>query len=174
MHIHVCHRGTSQAGKPYRKWSPQVTIYYYNPKATHEINIVMVGVILCIALGCVLNSDGNQKDLWIGLHRRTGSCSCSQVSDAECDACRASWSWTDGTLMTWWNWLPREPGASSCGRLSADGWAEYECASNYRFICERGNICLLFAQSLVCSRGCLQLKNDPTWWHQLQWFSLRH
>ena len=46
--------------------------------------------------------------------------------------------------MTWWNWLPQEPGASTCGRLGADGWAEYGCDSNYRFVCERGKwyLCL--------------------------------
>ena len=60
------------------------------------------------------------------------------MTESECEACRATWSWNDGTEMSWWNWSPREPGISECGRLSEDGWAEYECSAKYRFICERG------------------------------------
>ena len=59
-------------------------------------------------------------------------------AEQECERCRASWSWSDDTAMTWWNWQPREPGISECGRLTANGWAEYECSAKYRFICERG------------------------------------
>ena len=81
-----------------------------------------------------------QRDSWIGLHRLTGDCTCAGATNDECEACRASWSWTDGTPMTWWNWLPREPGVSDCGRLSAAGWAEYECSAKYRFICAKGNV----------------------------------
>ena len=77
-----------------------------------------------------------QRDCWIGLYRHADYCTCSSIDD--CDTCRASWSWSDGTPMSWWNWLPQEPGAATCGRLSVDGWAEYDCEANYRLICERG------------------------------------
>ena len=91
----------------------------------------------------IICSDQALEDVWIGLHRSSAVCSCSQAMVVDCTACRASWSWTDGTAMSWWNWVPREPGTSQCGRLVADGWAEYACDSSYRFICERGTYIFL-------------------------------
>ena len=84
-------------------------------------------------------SERELRECWIGLHRDSDVCTCSMVSAAECEACRASWSWSDDTEMTWANWLPREPGTSACGRLTAEGWAEYMCSEKYRFVCEKGS-----------------------------------
>ena len=105
-------------------------------------------IFLFLYLTCFLDSSiyvvfclcsvSDLQDCWIGLNRDTTVCTCSQVSDEDCETCRATWSWTDGTEMSWWRWQPREPGTSSCGRLSVTGWAEIACERQYRFICERG------------------------------------
>ena len=93
----------------------------------------------------------DQRDCWLGLHRNSSLCTCSQATEAECEACRQSWSWNDGTDMSWYNWLPREPGGANCGRLGVNGWAEYECSAKYRFICERGITNCTHIQPMLCN-----------------------
>ena len=85
-----------------------------------------------------MRRDRGQQDSWIGLRRVSDVCTCVQATENECEVCRASWAWNDDTAMNWWNWIPREPGISECGRLVVDGWAEYDCSASYRFICEKG------------------------------------
>ena len=84
------------------------------------------------------------RHCWIGLRRYSESCTCVQASVYECEVCRASWSWSDGSAMSWWNWQPQEPGVTACGRLGADDWTEYGCSASNRFICERGKLHLIF------------------------------
>lgn len=98
---------------------------------------MLAATIFCHYFVCTC-SELAQRDSWIGLRRHSDICSCAQVTDDECETCRGAWSWVDGTVMSWWNWVPNEPGISECGRLSTNGWAEYECSAKYRFICERG------------------------------------
>ena len=78
------------------------------------------------------------RDCYVGLTRTASSCTCQDVAEDECEACRASWSWSDGTAMSWWNWHDGEPGEFSCGRISPSAWAENECSTEIRYICERG------------------------------------
>ena len=109
-------------------------IYKYTSSLPLNVTKTIATIICCHCF----HRFSTPSDRWIGLHRSADYCTCASVSTEQCEACRASWSWSDGTNMTWSSWVPREPGSAKCGRLSATGWAEYDCSAHYRFICERG------------------------------------
>ena len=78
------------------------------------------------------------RDYYVGLYRNAAACTCRGTTAEQCHACRASWSWYDGTAMSWWNWQNEEPNEFACGRLSGDGWAENDCGIELKYICQRG------------------------------------
>ena len=66
-------------------------------------------------------------------------CTCVNADDANCERCRARWTWSDGTAMSWWSWQDSQPGrASAYGGLGASGWVVIHEEDSYSFICERG------------------------------------
>ena len=92
------------------------------------------------------------RDCYIGLYRYAAACSCQGFTDSVCEACRASWSWYDGTEMSWWNWQDEEPNQFACGRLSSDAWAENDCDDRIRYICQKGTsklVCLISSAYLL-------------------------
>ena len=74
---------------------------------------------------------------WIGLYRDATQCDCNSGNQQTCEACRASWSWIDGTPMSWWNWHVGEPHENKCGRVLTHAWRENNCSIEYGHICER-------------------------------------
>ena len=87
---------------------------------------------------CLSRRSYRDSDAYVALYRDAPSCSCRGSSSADCEACRASWGWHDGTPMHWWNWQDEEPNLSPCGRIANDAWAENSCSEEIRFVCERG------------------------------------
>ena len=89
---------------------------------------------------CGLCRNYTESDCYIGLYQNDTVCSClgAAVSSSDCELCRASWSWYDGTNMSWWNWRSDEPAAFGCGRLTSDGWATNSCDEPMRYVCTRG------------------------------------
>ena len=95
--------------------------------------------------------------LWIGLKRNEQlcgcdcgcACDCAGVTDSECDACRAQWTWSNVSDMRWRNWAPDEPsGVFSCGAATYAHWVARHCADNLRFVCEIGM--LRKRQTAIC------------------------
>ena len=78
------------------------------------------------------------RDLWIGLYHNGSDCSCATADGADCEACRASWTWYEGTTMGWWTWSSNEPTTFDCGRLTPDAWASTDCVLELKYVCERG------------------------------------
>ena len=111
--------------------------------------------VRCSMCVCIVFRSYTLGDMHIGLSRSAAPCNCDGASFAACEACRASWSWYDGTAMNWWNWQQEEPNEFACGRLSSDGWAENDCAEELRYICQRGKaLCQLRVGS------CMQTQTD--------------
>ena len=106
------------------------------------------------SLFCTVNYRAyTDSDCYIGLNRDVRACTCRGFGTASCEACRASWSWDDGTAMNWWNWQQEEPNEFACGRLSSDGWAENDCAEELRYICQRGKACCILIRVYAFSVG---------------------
>ena len=110
---------------------------------------------MTIMYSFVESSDLQARDCWIGLRRTSGDCTCDGTPTEDCESCRASWSWSDGTTMSWWNWLEEEPdGSGDCGRLTEHGWAEEPCSQSHRFICVRGREVTIYAKTLYSTITC--------------------
>ena len=97
---------------------------------------------------------------WIGLYHAENGCdgcrneilnssACTIQGLGVCCDCRLEWQWTDGSQMTFMNWMFNEPTGEDnpCGRISsattnhpvADGlfWFDFNCNQPCRFICKR-------------------------------------
>ena len=87
------------------------------------------------------------EDHWIG---STGPVDCDlcPTSVQNCDACRALWSWMDGTAMTdangdliYSNWKSTEPNSDTgCMRIDyyTGQWRDQTCTTAEPFICKKG------------------------------------
>ena len=82
---------------------------------------------------------------WIGLvSGPSGPCTCGTAGTAECDACRRSWVWSDGTIFDYdkfQDWASNEPDISeSCAYFYYSSWRGYECSTRYGFMCKIGKL----------------------------------
>ena len=91
---------------------------------------------MCLVLSTC--STVQDSDVYIGLYRDASECTCVDVSTSTCTICRSSWSWYEGTPMSWWNWQNEEPNQFACGRLSSDGWVDSDCTGEFKYVCEKG------------------------------------
>ena len=105
-------------------------------------------------------STTSQRDLWIGLQKQTSlRCGCDGVTADECESCRATWSWYDGTPMNWWLWMDGEPDIyGNCGRLGPESWAENACNIGLKYICERGSNSALYRRKIYITVKSQHLK----------------
>ena len=81
-----------------------------------------------------------ERDRWIGLVTSQG-CTCANVTAAECQACRDSWTWLDGSAVTINRFGGVEPNLRNerCARLTTTGeWAGSGCTAKFKSICKRG------------------------------------
>ena len=64
---------------------------------------------------------------------------CAVATADACQAYRNLWSlWADDTVVGYTNWAAQEPNTDECVRMSANGWADYSCDFEFKYICERG------------------------------------
>ena len=91
---------------------------------------------------CNVDRTLSERDLWIGLFLELTRCECSGATAEDCEACRATWLWYEGTPMSWWAWKEGEPNIyGDCGRLGPFAWAENSCTVGLKYICEKGVSC---------------------------------
>ena len=113
----------------------------------------------------------NESDLWIGLHLSTTGLMVHDCAVATADACQAYrnlWSlWADDTVVGYTNWAAQEPNTDECVRMSANGWADYSCDFEFKYICERG---ILLFKSRCFKRSAAILVNN--YLHSQQYGSL--
>ena len=101
-------------------------------------------VCVCVCVR-VCFSYFSSRNYWIGLFKPSDTatrCRCTSEGSA-CEACRATWTWIDGTPMTWWGaWASRRPDSTGdqCVRITYTYWADYRCGYKFKYICERGMI----------------------------------
>ena len=75
----------------------------------------------------------------------SGPCNCGISGTAECEACRRSWVWEDGTIFDYdefHDWVRGEPHTrDNCARLYIwDGWRGMSCDFNFRLVCKIGKL----------------------------------
>ena len=92
------------------------------------------------------NCSFEERDRWIGLRRPDSvlDCSCANnVAAANCDVCRQSFVWLDGTRPRVTRFSDGEPDDSreQCVRVTMSGkWAGYRCDDMLKSVCQRGKI----------------------------------
>lgn len=79
--------------------------------------------------------------LFFAMKRGASSCVCSGgVSDADCDQCRDSYRWEDGTNVRYHNWLPTEPNSPlfDCVLYHHNmGYKDSGCDAYRDYVCKR-------------------------------------
>ena len=84
---------------------------------------------------------GKEDFVWIGLQKGdTEPCDCSG-NVTECEICRDTWIWYDGTSMTYVDWYNRRPfgGQRFCGLLRSGGKFDASTCENedmFPYICQ--------------------------------------
>ena len=84
----------------------------------------------------------HDRDRWIGLYRPSDvpACGCSgNVSAADCEQCRQSFVWINGTQSSISRFSDGEPGShEACVRLQFSGsWAGLPCHRKLKSVCKR-------------------------------------
>lgn len=97
-------------------------------------------------------------DHYIGLTRGESDCSCRPEDVNDCETCRLSWLWEDGTSMNYLNWTSTdtmEPQEGDCGRLTPTGWAENDCVDMFKYLCERKvRLFVIFVHLIILLNTC--------------------
>ena len=103
-----------------------------------DIRLQTVHTYLCHCRTCTWQ----ERDRWIGLVTAQG-CSCDGATDAECDTCRDSWTWLDGSAVDVVLFNGTEPADNTalCARITTAGaWAGLACDERLKSVCKTGRI----------------------------------
>ena len=82
------------------------------------------------------------RDRWIGFVTSQGCTCSSSFSSDVCDACRATWTWLDGSPVNIERFKDNEPSGYNeiCALFRYKGdWSGYPCSKQLKSVCKKGN-----------------------------------
>ena len=103
---------------------------------------------------CGARQNFRRRHRWIGYHNTVSSCGCNMNN---CLACRAQWTWTDGSSTDYTNWNILNPQNGEIYALLDDltMWHGFPSHETLKFICKSREIYVYYFLTLECAlRKC--------------------